>query len=422
MDKFIICGGTPLQGEVSVSGSKNASLPVMCSSILADGPCTYTNVPELRDIRTMGEVLSTLGMRVQRIGDDTVEIDPAGIRSCEAPYDLVKSMRASILVLGPLLAKFGRAKVSLPGGCAIGVRPIDMHLKALAKMGAEINLSHGYVMARTNGRLKGATIVFDNTTVGGTENILMAAALAEGTTIIQGAAKEPEVVDLAHALNAMGACIEGAGESTITVEGVRSLSGADYRIIPDRIETGTLIVAGAITKGRIVLRNHRADHLVAVIEKLVEMGVSIHELPDGGLVVDGTGELLPANVETVPFPGFPTDMQAQIMALACVAKGVSRITENIFENRFMHVPELVRMGAELQEAGRTVIVQGVDRFQGASVMATDLRASASLVLAALNAKGYTEIRRIYHLDRGYECLDVKLAKLGAQVMREKGDL
>jgi UDP-N-acetylglucosamine 1-carboxyvinyltransferase len=422
VDKFIICGGTPLQGEVSVSGSKNASLPVMCSSILADGPCTYTNVPKLRDIKTMSDVLSTLGMKVQRTGDDTVEIDPAGIRSCEAPYDLVKSMRASILVLGPLLAKFGRAKVSLPGGCAIGVRPIDMHLKALARMGAEINLSHGYVMARTNGRLKGAAIVFDNTTVGGTENILMAAALAEGTTIIRGAAKEPEVVDLAHALNAMGARIEGAGESTITIEGVRSLSGTNYRIIPDRIETGTLIVAGAITKGRIVLRNHRADHLAAVIEKLVEMGISITDLSDGGLLVDGTGELLPTRVETVPFPGFPTDMQAQIMALACVAKGVSCITENIFENRFMHVPELVRMGAELQEAGSTVIVQGVDQFQGATVMATDLRASASLVLAALNAKGYTEVRRIYHLDRGYECLDVKLAKLGAQVTREKGDL
>ncbi|HON39309.1 MAG TPA: UDP-N-acetylglucosamine 1-carboxyvinyltransferase [Desulfomonilia bacterium] len=422
MDKFIICGGTPLQGEVSVSGSKNASLPVMCSSILADGPCTYTNVPKLRDISTMGEVLSTLGMRVERTGDDTIEIDPAGIRSCEAPYDLVKSMRASILVLGPLLAKFGRAKVSLPGGCAIGVRPIDMHLKALARMGAEINLSHGYVMARTNGRLKGATIVFDKTTVGGTENILMAAALAEGTTIIQGAAKEPEVVDLAHALNTMGARIEGAGESTITIKGVESLSGTNYRIIPDRIETGTLIVASAITKGRIVLRNHRADHLVAVIEKLFEMGVSITELPDGGLLVDGTGELKPVQVETVPFPGFPTDMQAQIMALACVAKGVSRITENIFENRFMHVPELMRMGADLQEAGNTVIVQGVERFQGASVMATDLRASASLVLAALNARGYTEIRRIYHLDRGYERLDAKLAKLGAQVVREKGDL
>jgi UDP-N-acetylglucosamine 1-carboxyvinyltransferase len=422
MDKFIVCGGIPLEGEVTVSGSKNASLPVMCSSILADGPCTYTNVPRLQDIKTMGEVLATLGMNVVRTGEDTMEIDPTGIVSCEAPYDLVKSMRASILVLGPLLAKFGAAKVSLPGGCAIGVRPIDMHLKALAKMGAEINLSHGYVMARTNGRLKGATIVFDNTTVGGTENILMAAALADGVTIIQGAAKEPEVVDLAEALNSMGARIHGAGESTVTIEGVKSLNGTNYRIIPDRIETGTLLIAGAITRGRITLRGHRADHMVAVIEKLSEMGVSIREQPDGSLLVDGTGDLLPSQVETVPYPGFPTDMQAQIMALACVANGVSRITENIFENRFMHVPELVRMGADLKEAGSTVIVQGVDQFQGASVMATDLRASASLVVAALNAKGYTEIRRIYHLDRGYEGLDRKLAKLGAQVTREKGDL
>jgi len=422
MDKFIISGGKPLRGEVAISGSKNASLPIMCSSILADGPCSYTNVPRLQDISTMEKVLSTLGMNVVRTGEDAIDIDPAGINAFEAPYDLVKSMRASILVLGPLLAKFGRAKVSLPGGCAIGVRPIDMHLKALAKMGAEINLSHGYVMAGVNGRLKGATIVFDNTTVGGTENILMAAALADGVTVIQGAAKEPEVVDLANALNAMGARIQGAGESTVTIEGVKSLHGVNYRIIPDRIEAGTLLVAGAITKGRVTLRGHRTDHMVAVIEKLVEMGVSIQELPDGGLVVDGTGDLQPVQVETVPYPGFPTDMQAQIMALACVAKGVSRITENIFENRFMHVPELVRMGADLQEAGNTVIVQGVSRFQGASVMATDLRASASLVIAALNANGYTEIRRIYHLDRGYEGLDKKLAKLGAQVTREKGGL
>ena len=422
MDKFIICGGTPLKGEVRVSGSKNASLPIMCSSILADGRCTYSNVPRLHDIKTMGDVLSTLGMSVKRTASDTVEIDPGGISSCEAPYDLVKSMRASILVLGPLLAKFGQAKVSLPGGCAIGVRPIDMHLKALAKMGAEINISHGYVMARTNGRLKGATIVFDKATVGGTENVLMAAALADGVTVIEGAAKEPEVVDLAEALNAMGARIQGVGQSTVTIEGVGSLNGASYRVIPDRIEAGTLLVAGAITRGRIVLKGHRSDHMVAIIEKLAEMGVPISEMPDGGLLVEGTGELLPTQVETVPYPGFPTDMQAQIMALACVAKGVSKITENIFENRFMHVPELSRMGAVLQEAGSTVIVQGVDQFQGASVMATDLRASASLVVAALNAKGYTEIRRIYHLDRGYEALDKKLVKLGAQVAREKGDL
>ncbi|MFY9397084.1 MAG: UDP-N-acetylglucosamine 1-carboxyvinyltransferase [Desulfomonilia bacterium] len=422
MDKFIIVGGTPLRGEVKVSGSKNASLPIMCSSILAEGPCIYDNVPRLQDIRTMGEVLSTMGMRVTRSEDGLLEIDPAGIETCEAPYDLVKSMRASILVLGPLLARFGRAKVSLPGGCAIGVRPIDMHLKALAKMGAEINLSHGYVIASVSGRLKGATIVFDNTTVGGTENILMAAALADGVTVIEGAAREPEVVDLAGVLNAMGARIEGAGSSTITVEGVKSLHGVEYRVIPDRIEAGTLLVAGAITRGRITLTGHRMEHMVAVVENLLEMGVDIQELPDGRLLVDGTGELKPIEVETVPYPGFPTDMQAQVMALACVASGASRITENIFENRFMHVPELMRMGADLQEVGRTVIVKGIERFQGASVMATDLRASASLVLAALNARGFTEIRRIYHLDRGYEALDRKLAQLGAQVTRERGGL
>lgn len=422
MDKFTIQGGAPLRGEVTISGSKNAALPILCSSILADGPCTYTNVPRLLDIATIGKVLETLGAKFRRTGDDAVEVDPTGVVSWEAPYDLVKSMRASITVLGPLLAKYREAKVSQPGGCAIGVRPIDLHLKALAKMGADISLSHGYVMAKVDGRLKGTTIVFDKTTVGGTENVLMAAALADGVTVIQGAAREPEVVDLAEALNAMGARIEGAGESTVTIEGVKHLDGINYRIIPDRIETGTFLVAGAITRGNITIRGQENGHVTAVIEKLSEMGVSIETLPDGGLLVDGTGELRPVQVETVPYPGFPTDMQAQIMALSCVAKGTSRITENIFENRFMHVPELVRMGGNLEEVGKTVIVQGIDRFQGASVMATDLRASASLVLAALNASGYSEVRRIYHLDRGYESLDSKLTKLGAMVKREKGGL
>ncbi|HNY65902.1 MAG TPA: UDP-N-acetylglucosamine 1-carboxyvinyltransferase [Deltaproteobacteria bacterium] len=422
MDNFFIEGGIPLRGEVRISGSKNAALPILCSSILADGPCTYTNVPKLLDITTIGHVLETLGVKFTRTDDTTIEVDPTNVTSWEAPYDLVKSMRASITVLGPLLAKYREAKVSQPGGCAIGVRPIDLHLKALAKMGADINLSHGYVMAKVDGRLKGTTIVFDKTTVGGTENVLMAASLAEGVTVIQGAAREPEVVDLANALIAMGAKIEGAGESTVTIEGVESLSGVNYDIIPDRIETGTFLVASAITRGDILIRGGRADHVVAVIEKLSEMGVSIETLPDGSLHVNGEGELNPVQVETVPYPGFPTDMQAQIMALACVAKGTSRITENIFENRFMHVPELVRMGGCLEEVGKTVIVQGVEQFQGASVMATDLRASASLVLAALNAKGYSEIRRIYHLDRGYEALDQKLAALGAQVRREKGGL
>ena len=421
MDKFIISGGKALRGEVTVSGSKNAALPILCSSILADGPCTYTNVPRLMDISTICAVLAKLGIKADRPAPNTVVLDPAAINSFEAPYDLVKSMRASILVLGPLLAKYGKAKVSLPGGCAIGVRPIDMHLKAFAKMGAQIELSHGYVIASAK-KLKGTRIVFDNTTVGGTENVMMAACLAKGKTVIEGAAREPEVVDLAEALNAMGARIEGAGETTMVIEGVKSLAGLTYEVIPDRIELGTLIIAAAITKGRLTIKGGRADHCAAVIDKLMEMGIGIREGKHGEILVNGDCDLKPVHVETVPYPGFPTDMQAQIMALACIAPGVSDITENIFENRFMHVPELMRMGANLEEKGRTVIVRGVERFQGASVMATDLRASASLILAALNASGYTEIRRIYHLDRGYEGLDSKLMKLGAEVSREKGGL
>ena len=421
MDKFIIQGGNPLEGEVTISGAKNAALPILCSSILADSPCVYTNIPALRDINTITSVLATLGIGIKRPEKGCVIVDPTDVISYEAPYELVKSMRASILVLGPLLAKYKKAKVSLPGGCAIGVRPIDMHLKALSKMGAYITISHGYVMAFAEG-LKGARIVFDTPTVGGTENIMMAATIAEGTTVIEGAAKEPEVVDLAQALIKMGAHIEGAGQSTITIEGVPSLSGIDYEVIPDRIEVGTFLIAGAITKGELVIKGARADHVAAVVEKLCEMGVEITLRQDGSIYVNGKGDLRPVQVETVPYPGFPTDMQAQIMAVACLAKGVSKITENIFENRFMHVPELMRMGGRLEEKGNTVIVQGVEQFQGASVMATDLRASASLVLAALNAQGYTEIRRIYHLDRGYEELDKKLNNLGAQVRRERGGL
>ncbi len=421
MDNFIIHGGNKLRGKVTISGSKNAALPILCSSILADEKCSYTNVPRLMDIDTIAKVLCRLGVRVEKPGEGTIIVDPTDIESFEAPYELVKSMRASILVLGPLLAKFGRAKVSLPGGCAIGVRPIDLHLKAFAKMGADIELSHGYVMATAQG-LKGTKIVFDNTTVGGTENVLMAAVLAEGKTIIEGAAMEPEVTDLANALNAMGARIEGAGQSIISIEGVKSLHGLNYSVIPDRIELGTLMVAAAITRGKLTIKGGRPDHITAVAEKLMEMGVLIEERPGGEIHVNGDRDLRPINVETVPYPGFPTDMQAQIMALACIADGVSSITENIFENRFMHVPELMRMGATFEEKGRTVIVRGVSRFQGASVMATDLRASASLVLAALNASGYTEVRRIYHLDRGYEALDKKLLSLGALVSREKGGL
>jgi UDP-N-acetylglucosamine 1-carboxyvinyltransferase len=421
MDKFLIHGGTPLRGTVVISGSKNAALPILCSSILADEQCTYTNVPQLKDIDTIAQLLSMLGVRVERTGENTLVLDPANVNSFEAPYDLVKSMRASITVLGPLLAKYGRAKVSQPGGCAIGVRPIDLHLKAFAKMGADIELSHGYVLATTRG-LKGTRIVFDKTTVGGTENVMMAAVLAEGETVIEGAAMEPEVVDLANALNAMGAHIEGIGKSTMIIEGVKSLHGLTYAIIPDRIEVGTFLAAAPITKGELLIKGGRPDHITAVIDKLLEMGVQIEERPDGDIYVNGDCDLKPVDVQTVPYPGFPTDMQAQIMALACLADGVSSITENIFENRFMHVPELVRMGASLEEKGRTVIVRGIERFSGASVMATDLRASASLVLAALNASGYSEVRRIYHLDRGYEALDEKLLKLGADVSREKGGL
>jgi UDP-N-acetylglucosamine 1-carboxyvinyltransferase len=350
-----------------------------------------------------------------------VVIDPSNISCFAAPYDLVKSMRASILVLGPLLARFGQAKVSLPGGCAIGVRPIDLHLKAMAKMGADIELRHGYVYA-TAKKLKGARIIFENTTVGGTENVLMAASLAEGTTVIEGAAMEPEIVDLADALVSMGAQIEGAGQRTIKITGVKELKGLDHTVIPDRIETGTLMAAAAATKGFLRISNARHDHVEAVSEKLMEMGIGISSLTGNVIEVDGNVDLKPVDVNTSPFPGFPTDMQAQIMVLACIAKGVSSITENIFENRFMHVPELIRMGASLEERGKTVIIHGIKQFQGANVMATDLRASASLVLAGLNARGYTEIRRIYHLDRGYEELDRKLNFAGASIRREKGGL
>ncbi len=421
MDKFVIEGGRELSGKVKISGSKNAALPILCATILADGPCTLCNVPRLRDITTIIKVLEEMGLSCHWSSADCVTLDATSINSHEATYDMVKSMRASILVLGPLLARYGEAKVSLPGGCAIGVRPIDLHLKALAKMGAEIELSHGYVMARTSG-LKGARIVFDKPTVGGTENIMMAATLAEGVTVIEGAAREPEITDLAEMLIGMGARIEGVGESSITIEGVKSLNGIDYSVIPDRIETGTFMVAAPITRGKLVLEGVRPDHLVATAEKLAEMGVIINELDATTLEVKGGVDLKPVEVDTCPYPGFPTDMQAQIMALAGIAGGTSIINEHIFENRFMHVPELIRMGAGLEEQGRTVIVRGVRQYEGASVMATDLRASASLVLAALNASGTSEIRRIYHLDRGYEKLDEKIVALGGRVSRQKGDL
>ncbi len=421
MDKFVIEGGVPLKGTVKISGSKNSALPILCTSLLTDEVCTYHNIPKLRDIDTILKVLETMGVKYHWSAEESVTIDPSGINSCEAPYDLVKSMRASILVLGPLLARFHSAKVSLPGGCAIGVRPVDLHLKALTKMGAEIELSHGYVKAKTDG-LQGARIVFDTPTVGGTENIMMAASLAEGTTVIEGAAREPEIIDLADILTKMGAQIEGAGTSKIIIQGVARLSGVEHDVIPDRIEAGTFIAAAAITRGHLILEGVCQEHLLSTIDKFSEMGVRIKENGGKKLEVDGQVELRPVKIDTEPYPGFPTDMQAQIMALACVAEGASTINEHIFENRFMHVPELMRMGANLEENGHTVVVRGVERFEGASVMATDLRASASLVLAALNANGYTEIRRIYHLDRGYDSLDKKLQSLGARVERKRGDL
>ena len=421
VDKFLIEGGRPLSGEVSISGSKNAALPVLCTALLTDATCVYHNVPKLNDIYTMLKVLETMGLNPRWDDCSKVTIEPGLNRICEAPYDLVKSMRASILVLGPLLAKNRQAKVSLPGGCAIGARPVDLHLKALAKMGAEIELSHGYVVARTSG-LKGARITFDKVTVGGTENILMAAALAEGATIIEGAAREPEIVDLANALIEMGAHIEGAGESRIVIEGVKELRGAEHSIIPDRIEAGTFMVAAPITRGQLTLNNACYEHVAATAEKLEEMGVIITQGPQGQITIDGRVDLKPVEIETVPYPGFPTDMQAQFMALAAVAGGASTIHERIFENRFMHVPELMRLGARLEEHGPTVVVRGIEHFEGASVMATDLRASACLVLAALNAHGTTEIRRIYHLDRGYEHIERKLNAVGASVERVKGDL
>jgi len=331
-------------------------------------------------------------------------------------------MRASIMALGPLVARFGKADVSLPGGCAIGARPVNLHIHGLELMGATVVVEDGYIKARVDGRLKGAHILMDMVSVTGTENLMMAAVLADGQTIIDNAAREPEVVDLAGVLNAMGAHIEGAGESTMVIEGVKSLSGVRYEVIPDRIETGTFLVAAGITKGKLSITGGRADHVTAVIDKLMEMGLDISEGEGESIEVNGDYDLKAVNVDTVPYPGFPTDMQAQVMALACVADGVTSITENIFENRFMHVPELMRMGANLEEKGRTVIVRGIERFQGATVMATDLRASASLVLAALNASGYTEVRRIYHLDRGYDALDKKLTTLGAEVSRERGGL
>ena len=415
MDKIRVVGGRPLEGTVRISGAKNASLPDLCAALLTDDAVVLSNVPEVRDIRTMGRVLASLGAEVEfRVGG-VVEARARSLSSVEAPYDLVKTMRASILVLGPLLAREGRARVSLPGGCAIGARPIDLHLQALEKMGAAISVEHGYVEARAN-RLHGAEIHFDTVTVTGTENVLMAACRAEGVTILENAACEPEVVDLAALLAAMGAKIEGAGSSTMRVEGVASLHGASHTVVPDRIETGTYIVACALAGGDIEIRACNPAHLRAIIDKFRETGVRIEEGPDN-LRVRAPRVIRPANVTTLPYPGFPTDMQAQYMTLMTQATGVSTITESIFENRFMHVAELQRMGASVRENGRTALVTGPTSLSGAQVMATDLRASASLVLAGLAASGATIVDRVYHLDRGYYRIDEKLRGLGADIER-----
>jgi len=417
LDKFIIEGGKKLEGRARISGSKNAALPLLVSSLLADGWSIYRNIPDLADIRTIKKLLANHGAQMEGEGE-TLRINGGNIANCEAPYDLVRTMRASVLVLGPLVARMGQARVSLPGGCAIGARPINLHLKALEAMGAEIDLREGYVEAKAK-RLKGARIYFDISTVGGTENILMAAALAKGTTRLENAAKEPEVVNLAETLTAMGARIRGAGTDVITVEGVESLRPCEVDVIPDRIEAGTFMIAAAITGGDVVLENCNADHLDALILKLDEAGVSI-EAVEGGLRVRGAPEIRSVDLKTLPYPGFPTDLQAQMMALMAVAKGSSVITETIFENRFMHVAELRRLGANIAVDGHNAVIKGVKRLKGAPVMATDLRASASLVVAGLVAEGKTTLSRVYHIDRGYQAIEKKLTALGASIRRVKG--
>ncbi|HAK88395.1 MAG: UDP-N-acetylglucosamine 1-carboxyvinyltransferase [Nitrospirae bacterium GWC2_46_6] len=418
MDKLIIRGGKQLKGEVSISGAKNAALPIMTSSILASGRSAFARIPDLMDVRTMGRLLSNMGASYS-YNEGSATIDSASMNKFEAPYELVKTMRASVLVLCPLVARFGRAKVSLPGGCAIGARPINLHLMGLEKMGAKIRLESGYVIAKTS-RLKGASIYLDTVTVTGTENLMMAAVLAKGTTILENAAREPEVIDLANCLISMGARINGAGESVIEIEGVDELKPLkNYAIIPDRIETGTFMSIAGITGGDLVLKDCRPEHLDAAMMKLKDTGVIFKETKRG-LRVIGPKNLIAKDVKTIPYPGFPTDMQAQFMAMMTIAKGTSVIKETIFENRFMHVAELKRMGADISIDGGTAAIKGVEKLRGAPVMATDLRASASLVVAALRAEGETVIHRIYHLDRGYEKMDEKLKKVGADIERVKG--
>jgi UDP-N-acetylglucosamine 1-carboxyvinyltransferase len=419
LDKLLIQGGNRLHGEVTISGAKNAALPILCASLLAETPLNLTSVAALKDIDTTIKLLDTMGVKVTRNANQ-VSLDASDVASFEATYEMVKTMRASILVLGPLLARFGTARVSLPGGCAIGSRPVDLHIKGLQAMGAAIHITHGYIQASTlhlpNRRLQGARYYMDLVTVTGTENLMMAAALAQGTTVLENAAKEPEVVDLAECLIKMGAKITGAGTDVITIEGVERLTGADHNIVCDRIEAGTYMVAAAMTGGEVKLLNVQAHLLDAVIEKLRDAGATV-TIDADTITVKGDGQLKAVNIRTAPHPAFPTDMQAQFMALNTVAEGVAKVTETIFENRFMHVQEMQRLGADISIDGNTALVKGVEFLDGATVMATDLRASASLVLAGLVARGETVIERIYHLDRGYENLEAKLNALGANVKR-----
>ncbi len=420
MDKLIITGGTRLRGEIRISGAKNAALPVLVASLLTPDVLRIGNVPHLQDVTTTMELLGRMGVRLVVNEKMVIEADSRQVNDLCAPYDLVKTMRASILVLGPLLARFGEAEVSLPGGCAIGSRPVNLHIKGLQAMGAEIRLEGGYIRARAK-RLQGARIFMDTVSVTGTENIMMAATLAKGITVIENAAREPEVVDLARCLTAMGARIHGAGTDVITIEGVERLHGASHEVIPDRIETGTFLVAAAMTGGEVRLKHVRPQMLQAVIDKLSEAGAEIEAGPDW-VQLNMRGRCPRAvNVRTAPYPGFPTDMQAQFVALNSIAEGTGTVSETIFENRFMHVYELKRMGADIEMEGNTAIVRGVERLQAAPVMATDLRASASLVLAGLSAEGQTIVDRIYHIDRGYECIEEKLAQLGARIRRVPGE-
>ena len=416
MDKLVISGGKPLKGKVAISGAKNAIVPLMASRLLCEGGHQFENVPQLRDIRTFCTLLDYMGANVDC--SETLRIDTSNVKRLEAPYDLVKTMRASVLVLGPLVSRFRKARVSLPGGCAIGARPINLHIKGLEALGVDIQLKHGYVEANAR-KLTGSHIYLDLVTVTGTENLMMAATMADGTTVLENAAKEPEVVDLANYLNSLGARISGAGSHIITIEGVKELkTSKPYQAIPDRIEAGTLLIAAGITGGEVTITNCIPSHLESIIHKLQETGMTF-DIGGSWVTARSSDPILSTDVKTLPFPGFPTDMQAQFMALMCLGNGTSVITEQIFENRFMHVSELRRLGADISIDGRTAVVKGVKELLGAKVMATDLRASASLVLAGLAAKGITEVSRVYHLDRGYDRLERKLSALGAEIERTK---